>query len=283
MPWRIQTMLTLRRWATCLTASVLGLLALASLAASSPGDDDLSAQTKQLEGYWADLGKGETDATRALLKLADHPKEAVTFLKTKLKPLRISSGEVKALLLKLGSENEALWKPAFEELEYFDPRLAIDLQTLMDRYTEYPVRRRLVEILSGFPPDAMKEREDFQIRSVGTGFNFSATTARGRGSWWAEHRGELINSGDRRGDLKKKWTRAVRAIVLLEHIHTPDAVAILKDMAGGHPEAYPTKVAQAALAALGEKPVPTSPAPQAEGAKAPASSAEPAGPKPRQN
>jgi hypothetical protein len=277
-------MLTLRRWAAGLTAAVLGLLTFASLAASSSGDDDLSAQTKQLEGYWAGLGKGETDATRALLKLADHPKEAVSFLRTKLKPLRISSGEVKALLLKLGSENEALWKPAFEELDYFDPRLAIDLQTLMDRYTEIPVRRRLVEILSGYPPDALKEREDFQIRQVGTGFTFSATTARGgRGSWWAEHRVELINSGGPRGDLKKKWTRAVRAIVLLEHIHTPDAVAILKDMAGGHPEAYPTKVAQEALAALGEKPVPTSPTPEAEKAKAATGSGEPVSAKTRQD
>jgi hypothetical protein len=281
MPWRIQTMLTLRRWAAGLTAAVLGLLTFASLAASSSGDDDLSAQTKQLEGYWAGLGKGETDATRALLKLADHPKEAVSFLKTKLKPFKISSGEVKALLLKLGNENEALWKPAFEELEYSDPRLAIDLQTLMDRYTEIPVRRRLVEILSGFPPDTMKDREDFQIRQIGTGFNFSAKNATGvRGSWWAEHRVELINSRGFRGNLKKKWTRAVRAIVLLEHIHTPDAVAILKDMAGGHPEAYPTKVA---LAALCEKTVPASPTPKAEKATGATGSGEPTNAKARQD
>ena len=276
-------MLTLRRWATGLTGAVLGLLALTALAASSTGDDGLTAHAKQLEGYWADLERSETAATRALLKLADRPKEAVSFLKTKLKPLKISSGEVKALLLKLGNENEALWKPAFEELEYFDPRLAIDLETLMERYSEYPVRRRLVEILSGYAPDFLKEREDFQIRPVGTGFNFSAKSARGRGSWWAENRVERINSAGLRGDLKKKWTRAVRAIVLLEHIHTPDAIAILKDMAGGHPEAHPTKVAQEALAALGEKPVPTSPAPATEGAKPASGSGEAGSAKTRQD
>jgi hypothetical protein len=277
-------MLTLRGTVTVLTAAVLALATLASLAASSPGDDDPSAQPKQLEGYWADLENDETAATRALLKLADHPKEAVSFLKTKLKPFKISSGEVKALLLKLGNENEALWKPAFEELEYSDPRLAIDLQTLMDRYTEIPVRRRLVEILSGFPPDTMKDREDFQIRQIGTGFNFSAKNATGvRGSWWAEHRVELINSRGFRGNLKKKWTRAVRAIVLLEHIHTPDAVAILKDMAGGHPEAYPTKVAQEALAALCEKTVPASPTPKAEKATGATGSGEPTNAKARQD
>jgi hypothetical protein len=48
-------------------------------------------------------------------------------------------------------------------------------------------------------------------------------------------------------NTKKKWTRAVRAVVMPEHIGTPDAEAILKDMATGHPDAYPTKVAKEAL------------------------------------
>ncbi len=34
--------------------------------------------------------------------------------------------------------------------------------------------------------------------------------------------------------------------VLLEHIGTADAAAILKDMATGHADAYPTKVAKEA-------------------------------------
>jgi hypothetical protein len=52
---------------------------------------------------------------------------------------------------------------------------------------------------------------------------------------------------------EKKWTRAVRAIVLLEHIGTPDATAILKDMATGHPDAYPSKVAKEALKNLASR------------------------------
>ena len=51
-------------------------------------------------------------------------------------------------------------------------------------------------------------------------------------------------------NTKKKWTRAVRAIVLLEHIGSPDAEAILKEMATGHPDAHPTKVAREALKTL---------------------------------
>src|SRR5262249_30584310 len=145
-------------------------------------------------------------------------------------------------------QNEKVWKAAFEELEYFDPRLAIDLQTLMDRYKEAPARQRMVEALSQRPAGSLGTNE-VNLRGIGRGggFNFFAPAS---GSWWAEHRVDRINTYG--WDFpKRKWTRAVRAIVLLEHIGTPDAVAILKEMATGHPDAQPTKVARDALARLG--------------------------------
>ena len=217
---------------------------LAPVISFSSGADPATADEKLMEAWWVDLEKGDTAATRALLNLSDRPNDTVAFLKKKMKPLTISSGQVKALLLKLGNDNEAVWKPAFEELEYFDPRLAIDLQTLMDRYTESPARQRMVEILSGREAGSLKGK-NVQLRKFGgpDDFNFFAKL---NGSWWAENRVERLNS-EFWGNTKKKWTRAVRAIVLLEHIGTPDAVAILKDMATGHPDAYPTKVAKEAL------------------------------------
>ena len=112
--------------------------------------------------------------------------------KKKLKPLTISSGQVKALLLKLGNDNESVWKPAFEELEYFDPRLAIDLETLMDRYTEAPTRQRMVEVLSAREVGSLKGK-NVQLRKFGgpDDFNFFAQN---EGSWWAENRVERLNS-----------------------------------------------------------------------------------------
>jgi hypothetical protein len=231
-------------------AAVLGLAALILGASPSSRTGPSTPDAKTLEAWWADLEQGEMPATRALLELSDHPKEAVAFLKTRMKPLTITSGQVKALILKLGSANANVWKPAFEELEYFDPRLAIDLPTLMDRYKESPTRQRMVEVLSGRPAGQLHGKE-IVLWKVANGFNFFAQP--NFGSWWAEHRIELINSGDPRRDVKKKWTRAVRAIVLLEHLHTPDAVAILKEMATGHPDAYPTKVARDALKSVAPK------------------------------
>ncbi len=236
-------MLASRFQTTGLLAAVLGVAALAPVISSSGEVDPPAADEKQMEAWWVDLEKGETAATRAMFKLSDRPKETIAFLKKKLKPLSISSGQVRALLLKLGNESESVWKPAFEELEYFDPRLAIDLQTLMNRYTEAPTRQRMVEVVSGQEAGSLKGKK-VELRKFGgpDDFNFLADNA----SWWAENRVERLTA-EFGGNVKKKWTRAVRAVLLLEHIGTPDAAAILKDMTTGHPDAHPTKVAKEAF------------------------------------
>src|SRR5205814_10395922 len=124
------------------------------------------------------------------------------------------------------------------------PRLAIGLEMLMEDIRTSPARQRMVEILSQRPVGSL-EGKDVTIRRLGSGnegFNFFD----GRGSWWAEHRVARINAGVG-GNLKKKWTRAVRAIILLEHFATPEAITILREMAGGHADAQPTKLAAEAL------------------------------------
>lgn len=223
-----------------LAAMAVGVVFLGAVgsAAEPPTDDTV------MESLWADLEKSELEASRALLKLADRPNEAVAFLKEKMRPLKTRPGEIRALLLKLGSDKEAVWKAAFEELDYFDPRLAIDLETLMEKVTEAPARQRMVAILSNNSAARLKLLDGSTINLKKTGqeaFNFFD----GRMSWWAEDKVSRIGSNS--GSDRKKWTRAVRATVLLEHIGTPEAVTIVKEMATGHPEAEPTRVARETL------------------------------------
>ena len=180
--------------------------------------------------------RGKPRPRCALLELYDHAKEAVPFLKLKMRPLKITSGQAKALLLKLNSGDEHLWKTAFEELEYLDPRLAIGLPEMMERVTEPPGRQRLVEVLSEREAGSLAGKE-IKLLPAGEGFNFFA---RGEGSWWAEPKVANLNS-NRWSTFKRKWTRAERAIALLEHVQMPEAIALLKDMAAGHPDAVPTK------------------------------------------
>jgi RNA polymerase sigma factor (sigma-70 family) len=210
--------------------------------AAAPVREKAAADETQMDAWWADLEKEEAEATRALLKFAGQSKASVAYFKKKMKPLKIDAARVRSLLTKLASDKEEVWKPAFEEFEYFDPRLAIDLETLMKEVTEAPARQRMVQVLSG-PQARALEGMDVQLRELnnGEGFNFTS----GNGSWWAEHRVERINTHG--WVTRKSWVRAVRVIVLLEHIGTPSAVAILQDMASGHADAQPTRAAREAL------------------------------------
>jgi hypothetical protein len=125
----------------------LGLVAFGFVSANDKPDPP--ADDARMKALWADLEKGEAVAMRALLKLSARPDEAVAFLKNKMKPLKLDAEQARALIDWLGSDNEETWKGAFEELEYFDPRLAIDLETLMAEVTKAPARQRLVEVMSG--------------------------------------------------------------------------------------------------------------------------------------
>jgi hypothetical protein len=220
---------------------------------TAPDRAAAAAARKELDALWADLAGDEVTASRALLKLAARPAEAVGLCRERLKPLTIDEKRVRALLADLGSEREATWKAAVEELEYFDPRLALDLPTVVDAVPDWTPRARLVAVLSGDRPAARLlegkgpitlERHGGQTEPVYYNFRQDG------GSWWAEHRVERLNVGTW-GNRRKYWTRAVRAVVLLEHVGSPEAVAVLKDLATGHPDAQPTKVAKEALGRLG--------------------------------
>jgi hypothetical protein len=237
----------------CLGAAALAASALLQLpdearteaaAPPRPAPVDAAAARSALEKAWADLEQPEPTASRALLRLARAPRDVVPFLKEKLKPLKLDEGHLKALLAKLASDDKRVWKPAYDELETFDPRLAVDLEKLMNEVTKAPARPRLVALLSGYPADTYLEwGNNIELRRAGPdGYNFMYLG----GSWWAEHKvARLAASHGSNG--KPKWARAVRAIVLLEDIGTADAVAILRDLASGHPDAQPTRVARDTL------------------------------------
>jgi hypothetical protein len=217
-----------------------------------PAAQDPVAKLKQYDGLWADLAGDEAPATRALLKLSTKPDDAVALFAARLKPLKIEESKVRLLLADLGSDKDAVWKPAYATLQYFDPRLAIDLPTLMNDVTESPARWRLFCLLSGrgnvdkLPDEESVSLTDHKGEKGDVFYNFRVKN----GSSWAEHRVDRLNSNY--GTTLVHWTRAVRAISLLEHIGTPAAEAVLKDLATGHADAQPTKAAKEALKRLGK-------------------------------
>jgi hypothetical protein len=214
----------------------------ASLATAAPTTP--KAKKQELETLWADLYKDEPEASRAVLILYKQPDHAVPFLKAKLRPLKLDAARCKKLVKDLGDQDERTWKAAWDELDYLDPRLAIDLPTLMNEVTENPARTRMVELCSQREADSLAG-QDVTIRPVGDdGYNFSAKG----GSWWAEHRIDRINKYS--WAQKKSWTRAARGVAILEQIGSVEAVRVLEQLAEGHPDASPTKAAKESLKRL---------------------------------
>src|SRR3954447_1822787 len=78
---------------------------------AAPPDD------QQMQKWWDDLAKPEPACSRALLRFAGHPDQSVAFLKEQLKPLTIEAADVRSLIKDLDSDEENVWRPAFEKLE----------------------------------------------------------------------------------------------------------------------------------------------------------------------
>ena len=95
-------MFSSRSRAAGLVVALLGMAALSPIVSSSRAASPLTADEKQLEAWWADLEKDDMTASRALLHLYDRPKDAVAYLKKKMKPLTISSGQVEGAAPQVG-------------------------------------------------------------------------------------------------------------------------------------------------------------------------------------
>ncbi len=219
--------------------------------ATTQAVDEQKQMQARMQSWWEDLSKPEPFSTKAVLDFSSKPDAAVAFLKENLKPLKLEQSDLDDLLKALDSDDEKVWKPAFDKMQYFDPRLALDIGALLDAATEQPARNRLIEILSDDTPDQLKG-QSVNLRRNGQYWLFYVQNPNGGShSWYVEPKVEKLDTEDGRS-RKKLWQRADRAVILLQHIGTPAAIAILKDMAGGNPDAQPTKIAKLAVDSLGD-------------------------------
>jgi hypothetical protein len=172
-----------------------------------------------------------------LLNFAGEPAEAAAYFQPRLLPLTLAEEEAQRLIDALGSEKESEWRAAFTRMRYFDPRLAMDLRTMMEE-VEGEQRARLVDLLTDTEPGTLGT-EDVKLDRVGKDqYDFESKG----GSWGAEVSVKKLENG-RYSMHKREWRRAARAIVLLAKIGTPGAMEIVWGMAGGNADALPTRVA----------------------------------------
>jgi len=216
-----------------------------------------------------DPGKFSTPATADQL-LAD-PKGSVALFRDTVKPLTLSKKEGAKLLVKLFSDDLTEVGAALKEMRYYDLRLAMSAE---DAWAEAKTATHRCRLASAFwlktqsaweftrvdegdelidhtyhPPEPVFNRWHIRTHLRNGVSAEDAQKAKGLSSSTRLDNtlAELTKFGDDR------WSREESAIYILDAIGTDDAIAIIKDMATGHPDAGPTKAAKEVLKRRGVK------------------------------
>lgn len=218
-------------------------------AAPQPQPDPEALQ-KEFDALWNDLhSRDELTVARAMFRLFSHRHDTVRYLKNRLQPLTLSAERLKTLLADLASDNDQKALAAYNELAYFDPRLALDDDALQNLLLNDPAARRLGDILCDLPFKTLvgDQWHWYSPNRVVLRFNDAQAFISNRDAALA-----VANIGHH-GVNKKQWLSATRAVAVLEQIGTPEAIAVLEHFASGHPDAEPTKAARRILDRLKKK------------------------------
>lgn len=213
-----------------------------------------------LDAVWKDLlSADEAVATRAALTIATQPKdEAVKFLAEKLRPVKADKKLLSKLFADLGDRDFRTREAAQTELEYFGRFIRSELDAEA-KATEVPeVKERLVKLISQIEHreklEKMKDEKPEPAAPNPGGRGASVSIMNGR----VFINGQEVTPNAKPVVIEKPgtpaaWVRAGRGIGVLEHLGTPEAVALLEKIALGEDNAPPTKQAQDALARLKRK------------------------------
>ena len=204
--------------------------------------------------------EGRVEAIVGLLW--DDPAQTLAFIKTKLAPLKLDKKRADQLVAKLFGDKEAEWKGAVAEFAKVDIRLAYPVQDAWNLARTDDQRTKMAMVLLF---DGAKDCEDLRYFDVEqlpavpkpelpsdgverSGLSFKLIRKEGAPAEMIErHKNHPIKEFALGGlaDLNEfVWHPHASAIHLLEAIGTPEALALIADMATGHPDAAPTKVAK---------------------------------------
>lgn len=205
---------------------------------------------KQFAPVWGDLllnvlySSDPVAITRGLLTLVKTP-ESATLLKAKLPAIKASKEQVTKWMKALDSEDDKMWKPAFESLRYNLPMLTHTWQEQCDAVTTDRGRSALYLLWCNNPvPEQIEVYPGAQLSPREDGLTLNCTNPGGAmwSTWVAPGRIDTASS--------PHWQRVRLAIMALERMKTADAKGVLKQLADGHPDILPTKEAKAVLKRL---------------------------------
>lgn len=215
------------------------------------------AAGEPLAAAWQDLlSADEAKATRAACVFAAKPKEGIEFLAANLRPLKVEPKRIEKLVAQLGDNDFATREAAQQELEYLGKFAKLNLASALKETSNAEAKERLAKLLGRIEIVEKQEQvnEAKPANPLNGGGGVSVSNVNGK---------VTITVNGQQLDLTPKvieklpppasWSRAARAIGILEFAGTPEAVKLLESLSLGEDNAPPTKLAQDALARLKRK------------------------------
>lgn len=217
---------------------VVSVLFAGGVAPAAPVPADSKVDRQKLEALWGDLESTDLVVrTKAMFALIDHPK-AVAFLSEKLPPVKESAEQLRSLLTDLNSDDEQVWKAAFEKLRYHDPRTELTAAEQVGLMNTDNGRRLLASVWWGWllelRPDTVRTSLTPQVGS--RWYMFHEYQNRGAS-------GVGVNPAPVGEIASPTWQRAAVAAAILRRIGTDTSRAVLEKLATGHQDALPTRTA----------------------------------------
>lgn len=234
---------------------------------AEPGRPPLSAA--ELKSAWEDLaGTDETKIMRALLVLARAPEKTVPFLKEHLQPVKADDKRLSRLIAELDNDQFTVRNKASEELEYLGKCAKPALEQALKNNPPLEAKQRIEQLLAKLAPETPALPPAPPI--IGALPQIGGIPAPPIGVAAIQVEIQVVNgqvvrnvrkvNGQEVGAAPKpsasmpapQWIRAGRAVLLLEHLATPETQQILRTLADGEADALPTKAAKEALDRLGK-------------------------------
>lgn len=213
------------------------------------------------------------EQTQAIMGFVlDRPAESVQFFRTKLRPLKLEKKRADELVKQLFSENEADWKAAVGEFAKLDIRLAYPARDAWKLAKTADERSKMAMVLHQEGARVMEGLLHLDVMAA----DEVPSVYRGDDTEFAKHalfyekklrpgvpkevweklggaEYDICAPGDFASLNVLHWHREESAIYILDAIGTDDAIAVIKEMATGHPDPGPTKAAKEVLKRRGVK------------------------------
>lgn len=203
--------------------------------------------TARLEALWADLGGPGPVAVRAGIGMATMPKEATAFLRAKLRPVPAEVGPVvKRWAADLESDDPKVRERAAAELRFVAPVAEAELREADTNARTAAAKATLDALLGEARGEFVWEMAPLGARRV-TRVVVDTNPAVGPRQAPADFVLALKPDALRKGGPPAEWQRITNAVGVLEAFGTPEATAVLRPLAAGHPTAGPTRAARAAV------------------------------------